>query len=220
MTALRSAFSLIELLVVMSIIAVLAGLLLPAVQVVKQAADQIRCSSNMRQGGTFLLLYCSENDGRFPGAGHDAHGSISWNDIVNMELLADESVRFPRFGASRPGDIGCPVFKPAATYNRGWVLNDTACSLTYGLPFTPPSTRGDAYAAWLEYHLGALAERFTKKSMTVLLLDADQGGDSALFLSQFAYRHRGTASTNALFIDGHVQGLANPVISTQVKFPF
>lgn len=62
----HNAFSLIELLVVISILALLVGILLPALSLARQAATKGACGSNLRQVGVALSIYQGDQKDRFP----------------------------------------------------------------------------------------------------------------------------------------------------------
>jgi prepilin-type N-terminal cleavage/methylation domain-containing protein/prepilin-type processing-associated H-X9-DG protein len=79
----RKAFSLIEILVTVSIIAVLAALLFPSLESMKRAANRTACASHLRAMGGVWTTYANDHDGNYPSNGYVAPDDNfgNWNTL-------------------------------------------------------------------------------------------------------------------------------------------
>lgn len=88
----RDAFTLVELLVVVGIIAILIALLLPMLQGARRHADRLTCLSNLRQLAAATVLYAQDNAGYWPPQAHGwTQGGTSrskkWHDYLSKYVV-------------------------------------------------------------------------------------------------------------------------------------
>jgi prepilin-type N-terminal cleavage/methylation domain-containing protein len=156
----RAGVTLVELLIVLAILAVLAGLLLPTIGWVRTRARQTACSSNLAQLGAATKVYAEQEGGRLPasqnwGATKPERSSAWFNQLPRM--MSEQKI-------NRPGTIfQCPSFDGAAP---GLIRNEVAKSykMNVELDRVRQGTRGYRYQAFF-------IDRISDADQVVLFID-------------------------------------------------
>lgn len=178
------AFTLVELLVVLAILATLAALLLPALSRGKNAARSVACMGNLRQIGLQLTAYVQDNNDRLPVCSGYLPGDQPGLPPITTTL-------FPNAKGTRI--FACPADqkffdKVRTSYEWNFWLN--------GAPYSAPE--------WARIHsdeaIVIVNTLFGGRNETPIIGDADPFHDA----------HGQMAGKNALYFDGRVEKVRNP----------
>jgi prepilin-type N-terminal cleavage/methylation domain-containing protein/prepilin-type processing-associated H-X9-DG protein len=128
----RRGFTLVELLVVIAVIAVLAGMLMPAMGLMRESSLATRCTSQLRQVGAAYQAYANDARGRLPPAADGAvtvgnTTTITWGEALApyLEGTGDGSatrtlVPQGKVTTSLAKVLHCPRYEGAATAAGAW----------------------------------------------------------------------------------------------------
>ncbi len=222
----KKSFTLIELLVVIAIIAILACMLLPALQKARLRAQVAKCKSNVKTFTLTTQLYCSDNSDHFPIHPVAPKAETWWSSSWWMWHFYD------RYG------VGKKVF--ACNGNQTKMSSDPA--FIQGLGFRTANYETDYVTNYAMNGLLAHTSQYTKTGNSRKITKMDMPSRSIVIFEDYApftasgtkawsarsqsrfstnaeqIRDHGNTASNFGMADGHVEGLAYGINPNQIAF--
>ena len=198
----RRAFTLLELLVVMAIIAILAGLLVPTLSRAKHKTRAVGCLSNLRQWGQALHLYALGNNGLLPPEG--------W---ANPPRVPTSSVHTNAWYVLLPREVGLPPY-----YAMTWRTNadlHPARSVWLCPANTRPSTGTNLFHYCLNGYVDGAGSSdrprrvFAIPNPVSVIYLFDSKNLPAVGGPSYVHTNLHTRGAQFLFLDGHVARFRN-----------
>ena len=193
------AFTLVELLTVVTIVAVLTSLGLAATRGVTEKTKTTRCLNDLRQVGVAVQLYVGENSGRFPSTSHQGVAA-SWTNTLADFLKTNFLGRC------------CAVPKHRSKLTYAW--NDSLAD-AQGYGVMASSFRGPSRTM-------VVTELATNMTGEHFHFAGTRGGASRITPNQFRAEVNVTchnSSANYLFADGHVENLRWTEVQARLTQP-
>ncbi len=218
------AFSLVELIVVIGIMALLAGLVVPAVEVLREKGKETACANNLRQWGTAMGMYLDENRGVFPTDGASGDEAVWYNLLPQYIGVEPFSTLSARGKAPCPG-IGKSVYvcpsqaidsELLAKYTGG---SQTTYALSYAMNYWINAPKEDvSLSKRMRLSQVKHSDQFVVFSETFdkTLKSVDANPENKSITSAPDFRHR--RRVNVVFADGHVAPVRQMDIYTQVQW--
>ena len=208
---LARAFTLVELLVVIGIIAILIGLLMPALTRARDAATTVKCASNMRQNGIAVNQYVNDSHGFLPPYMQAGNFLLPQKPYIFQYLPAMYQVSSANTWVCPADDLTLVTGTGEVGLQRGPYpevnVNRTDVFYSYAMNLSEPLARNLTYPGTNTYFNPGLGMKVRQSSAFMFLHETRQDGgqEYGTQANWFRFSHHRNTEMNVLFMDGHVE---------------